>query len=82
MALRCLLDANSFEDAVRMAVMCDGDTDTKAAITGSMAQACYEIPESIIDRALSYLPDDMLRILEQFYTRMEGRLNGSGNKKG
>lgn len=82
MALRCLLDANSFEDAVRMAVMCDGDTDTKAAITGSMAQACYEIPESIIDRALSYLPDDMLRILEQFYTHMEGRLNGSGNKKG
>lgn len=29
MALRCFMDANDFEEAVRLAVLCDGDTDTK-----------------------------------------------------
>ena len=44
----------------------DGDTDTKGAITGSIAEAYYEIPDEIIDKALSYLPKDMLDIVTQF----------------
>lgn len=74
MALRCFLDSNSFEETVRTAVLCDGDTDTKACIAGSIAEAYYEIPEDIIEKAISYLPDDMKVILKQFYNRMQTKL--------
>lgn len=69
-ALRCFLDSESFEETVRTAVMAGGDTDTKAAIAGSMAEACYEIPDEMVDRAFSYLPSDMLDVIERFYERL------------
>ena len=67
MALRCFMDANDFEETIRLAVLCKGDTDTKACIAGSMAEAYYEVPGWMIEKAFSYLPNDMLAILEQFY---------------
>ena len=66
-AIRCFLDSNNFEDAIRIAVMAKGDTDTKAAICGSIAEAYYEIPEAFVEKAYGYLPIDMLTIIEQFY---------------
>lgn len=65
-AIRCFLDSESFEDTVRKAVLADGDTDTKAAIAGSIAEAYYEIPDEIIDKALGYLPKDMLEVVTKF----------------
>lgn len=70
-AIRCFVDSNSFEDTIRKAVMARGDTDTKAAIAGSMAEAYYEIPDHIAKKAYSYLPDDMLAILEQYYDQLQ-----------
>ena len=69
-ALRCFLDANSFEETIRLAVLCDGDTDTKAAIAGSIAEAYYGVPDSIVDQAIEYLPDEMLTVLDRFYDRL------------
>ena len=66
-AIRCFLESENFEDAIRIAIMAKGDTDTKAAICGSIAEAYYEIPEKIAEEAYSYLPADMLNIIEQFY---------------
>lgn len=77
MALRCFLDANSFEETIRLAVLCDGDTDTKAAIAGSIAEAYYEIPETIIDEAISRLPNDMLKVLDLFCDRMKMQHKGA-----
>lgn len=74
MAIRCFLDASSFEETVRLAVLCDGDTDTKAAIAGSIAEAHYPIPEDIVKRAFTYLPNDMLAIIEQFYHELGERV--------
>lgn len=51
--------------------MADGDTDTKADIAGAIAEAYYDIPKNIISQACSYLPDDMLDIIEQFYKTIE-----------
>ena len=79
MALRCFMDANSFEETIRLAVLCDGDTDTKACIAGSVAEAYYPVPEWMIEKAISYLPDDMLNILGQFYERIQ---DSCGTKKG
>lgn len=66
MALRCFLESENFEDAVRKAVLADGDTDTKGAITGSIAEAYFDIPDNITEKALSYLPKDMLEIIDEF----------------
>ena len=75
MALRCFMDANSFEDTIRLAVLCDGDTDTKACIAGAVAEAYYEIPEQMEEKAFSYLSDDMLEVLSQFYDRIQLDIN-------
>ncbi|MCR4854298.1 MAG: ADP-ribosylglycohydrolase family protein [Prevotella sp.] len=66
-AIRCFLESGSFEDAIRIAVLADGDTDTKACITGALAESFYDIPEKLIDKAFSYLPNDMLDIVTQYY---------------
>ena len=71
MALRCFLHSENFEDAVRLAVLADGDTDTKAAITGSVAEAHYNVPEKLIEQACDRLPVEMLSVLERFYNKME-----------
>jgi ADP-ribosylglycohydrolase len=74
MAIRCFLESQNFEEAIRYAVMADGDTDTKAAITGTLAEAFYEVPMEFIEKALSYLPSDMLDIVNQYYDRLEAKL--------
>ena len=74
MAIRCFLDADNFEEVIRNAVLCDGDTDTKAAIAGSIAEAYYEVPDDMIGKAISYLPDDMRKILDQYYAVLQQRV--------
>ena len=70
MAIRCFLESQNFEEAIRYAVMADGDTDTKAAITGTLAEAFYEVPMELIEKALSYLPAEMLDIVNQYYDHL------------
>jgi len=74
MAIRCFLESDNFEDAIRLAVMARGDTDTKADITGAIAEACYEVPEKMVEKAFSYLPQDMLAIIEQFYGKIQSEI--------
>lgn len=59
-------NSHSFEDAIRTAVAYGGDSDTLAAIVGSMAEASYPIPASLYEQALSYLPKDMLAVIYDF----------------
>ena len=55
-AIRAFLESESFEDALRKAVSIGGDSDTIAAIAGSIAEAYYRsIPEWIRDTALECL---------------------------
>ena len=70
-ALRCFLDAEDFEGTLRNAIMAQGDTDTKAAIACSIAEASYEIPDHLADQALDFLPVDILKVVEQFYDRIK-----------
>lgn len=58
------LESTDFEDAIRNAVSLGGDSDTLAAITGSIAEAAYGIPQWIQDKAWSYL-DQPIRDLCQ-----------------
>lgn len=60
-AIIAFLESHSFEEAVRNAVWLGGDSDTQAAIAGSIAEAFYGgVPQALRDAALALL-DDRLR---------------------
>jgi ADP-ribosylglycohydrolase len=64
--LLCLKESKDFESAIRLAVSIGGDTDTIAAIVGSLAEACYGVPEDLIENALAYLPGEMKKVINDF----------------
>ena len=68
-ALRIVRDSKDFEDAIRLSMAWGGDSDTLGAIVGSMAEALYGIPVGIQRYAKSYLPDDMLQVVNMFYKK-------------
>lgn len=68
-ALTCAFEASDFEDAIRNAVSLGGDSDTMAAIAGSVAEALFGIEESIAFQGWGYLPDDMKAILKDLYAQ-------------
>lgn len=65
-SLAAFLESNDFEDAIRNAIALGGDSDTIAAITGSIASAYYGIPEDICNNALEYLDDYLIKIHDDF----------------
>lgn len=77
-ALICALEATSFEDAIRNAISIGGDSDTVAAIAGSLAEPLFGIPPDIARRARSYLPEDILDVLGRFEARTSAGGEGRG----
>jgi type I restriction enzyme M protein len=65
-AMQAFLESNSFEDTVRNAVSIGGDSDTIAAIAGSVAEAFYGMTEAQKENALSYLSDELKEIVFEF----------------
>ena len=68
-AIIAFLESTDFEDAIRNAISLGGDSDTLAAITGSIAEAAYGIPDWIKEKAYSYLDaplKDVLRRWEKY----------------
>ncbi len=72
-ALMAFFESTDFEDAIRNAISVGGDSDTLAAITGGVAQAYYGIPQSLRERALSYLDERMTPILTAFEKTFMGQ---------
>ncbi len=72
-AIQCFLESTSFEDAIRTAISLGGDSDTLAAITGSIADAYYGVPDAIRLRALSYLDRDLRAIFDDWTAFLERR---------
>lgn len=65
-AIVAFLDSTDFEDAIRNAISLGGDSDTLAAITGSIAQAAYGIPDWIQEKAYSYLDEPLRDVLRRW----------------
>ena len=59
-AIQAFVESDSFIDAIRNAVSIGGDSDTIAAITGSIAEAYYGIDSEYIDSANKYLDKYLL----------------------
>jgi ADP-ribosylglycohydrolase len=66
-AIVCFLEGESFEDVIRSAVSIGSDSDTIAAIAGSIAEAFYGIPDEISEKALQYLNREITDVIEQFF---------------
>jgi len=65
-AIVCFLESSDFESAIRLAVSIGGDSDTIAAITGSLAEAYYGIPAWMEEKALAFMPNDVKKIISKF----------------
>jgi ADP-ribosyl-[dinitrogen reductase] hydrolase len=66
-AITCALEATSFEDAIRNAVSIGGDSDTIAAIAGSIAEPMFGVPASICIKTLLYLPEEIRDVLVEMW---------------
>jgi len=67
-SITVFLESDNYEDAVRKAVSLGGDADTMACITGGIAEAFYgPIPKTIALEARKRLPDEFLKIIDEFY---------------
>lgn len=65
-ALEAFFEAVSFEDAIRNAISLGGDSDTIAAMAGSVAEAYYGVPADLRTIAESYLTPDLRDALAAF----------------
>lgn len=72
-AISCFLEANSFEETIRLAVSIGGDSDTIAAIAGSIAEAHYDVPKDLYQVAMSYLPTDMLNVIGDYFKMLNDK---------
>ncbi len=67
-AIVAFLESTDFEDAIRNAISLGGDSDTLAAITGSIAEAAYGVPDAIKEKALSFLDEPLREVYERWAT--------------
>ncbi len=66
-AIVAFLESTDFENAIRLAVSIGGDSDTIAAMTGSIAAAFYkEIPQYIIQEVEKFLPQEFIKIMNEY----------------
>jgi len=65
-AIEAFLESTGFEDAIRNAISLGGDSDTLAAIAGSIADPYYGIPENLRAQALTFLNPHLMEIIQAF----------------
>lgn len=73
-ALLCCNNSKDYYDCIIQAIAMGGDADTLAAISGSIIGAhLQELPEELIEFALSKLPEEMIDIIHRFDLLIDGR---------
>ena len=73
-AIIAFLESTDYENAIRLAISLGGDSDTLGAITGGMAEAYYkEIPAYIEEWVLQRLPENFIRLMQEFGKKYEFR---------
>ena len=74
-ALTCALEAHDFESAIRNAISIGGDSDTVAAIAGSVAEALFGLDEKAWREMFAQvqLPQTMQDVLTALYERADLR---------
>ena len=65
-ALLAFFESDDFEGAIRNAISLGGDTDTLAAITGSIAETFFPVPPEFILSCYEYLDQPLIDILTRW----------------
>ena len=78
-AIAAFLEGCGFEDVIRNAVSLGGDCDTLTCIAGSMAEAFFGVPDSLVAECEARLPEDMLQVLHRF-NQACGEMRGGPGK--
>lgn len=61
-AITAFMNGSSYTEVIRNAIMYGGDTDTNAAIAGSLAEAAYGVPADLANEVLERLDDFLMEI--------------------
>ena len=69
-AIICFLNSRDFLDAIRLGIWIGGDSDTIAAISGSIAEAYYGIPHFIEEQMKQKLPNQFKEVIYKFNENM------------
>ncbi len=69
-AITAFLEGEDFEDVIRTAVSLGGDCDTLTAITGSIAECYYSVPENLKNECYNRLPNQLLDVVKRFENRV------------
>ena len=72
-ALVSFMESSDYESAIRNAIYLGGDTDTNAAIAGSIAEAFYgtsSIPKKLINKAKLRLNPEIIDLITLFYYKI------------
>ena len=69
-AIRCFVEAEDFEDAIRNAISIGGDSDTLAAITGSIAEAKWGVPAEIRGEVRQRMDENLYETFQRFVSRV------------
>ena len=73
-AINAFLEGNTFEEVIKKAIWIGGDTDTIAAIAGSIAAAYYGIPNTFIENCIVNLTEDLKEIILKFTEKCNEKL--------
>ncbi len=65
-AITCFLEGKNFEDTIRNAISLGGDSDTLAAIAGSIAEPYFSIPANIVKIVLNLLDPIQKSVVVRF----------------
>jgi ADP-ribosylglycohydrolase len=69
-AIICFLEAEDWEQSVRLAVSLGGDADTQACMAGALAQARFgSIPADIELKTRKMLPGHLLEVVDDFINK-------------
>lgn len=80
-AFEAFFESTDFEDAIRNAISIGGDSDTIGAITGSIAEAYYGVPDDIIDSVIKNFDSNQMKVLYYFEGNYPSKALVEGNKK-
>ncbi len=69
-AIRAFLEGNSFEEVIRLAISVGGDSDTVAAIAGSIGEAFFGVPDDLRVAISSRLDPWLRAVVDKFYKRI------------
>ena len=74
-AIIAFLESTDSEDALRTSVSLGGDSNTLAAITGSIAEAFYGVPEELRQECRKRLTPELAEILREWESALYNEKN-------